>query len=59
MTHGITSLDRFYRDRKGTVVHVIRYDRINQKVIYRRQGYDFECASPLILFRSRFERIDV
>ncbi|MDU7483920.1 MAG: DUF4222 domain-containing protein, partial [Hafnia alvei] len=25
----------------------------------RRQGYDFECASPLILFRSRFERIDV
>ena len=59
MIHGIASLDRFYRDRKGTVVHVIRYDRINQKVIYRRQGYDFECASPLILFRSRFERIDV
>lgn len=59
MTHGIASLDRFYRDSKGTVVHVIRYDRINQKVIYRRQGYDFECASPLILFRSRFERIDV
>ena len=59
MTHGIASLDRFCRDRKGTVVHVIRYDRINQKVIYRRQGYDFECASPLILFRSRFERIDV
>lgn len=59
MTHGIASLDRFYRDRKGTVVHVIRYDRINQKVIYRRQGYDFECASPLILFRSRFERVDV
>ena len=59
MPHGIASLDRFYRDRKGTVVHVIRYARINQKVIYRRQGYDFECASPLILFRSRFERIDV
>lgn len=59
MTQGIASLDCLYRDKNGIVVHVTRYDRVNQKVIYRRQGYEFECASPLILFRSRFERIDV
>nr|WP_237730769.1 DUF4222 domain-containing protein [Lelliottia amnigena] len=47
-----------YKDHHGIVVHVIRYEEDSQKVIYRRPGYEWECAAPLILFRSRFKRID-
>ncbi|MCY1699502.1 DUF4222 domain-containing protein [Lelliottia sp. SL45] len=52
------TLDRLYRDHHGIVVHVIRYEEVSQKVIFRRPGYEWECAAPLILFRSRFKRID-
>lgn len=58
MTKLIEELDRYYRDRNGIVVHVIGYDRLGQRVIYKRTGYEWECASPLILFRARFKRID-
>ncbi|MBL5899955.1 DUF4222 domain-containing protein [Lelliottia amnigena] len=52
------TIDRLYKDHHGIVVHVIRYEEDSQKVIYRRPGYEWECAAPLILFRSRFKRID-
>jgi hypothetical protein len=58
MQSGIKPLDRYYRDQHGTIVNVIGYDSASQKVIYRRPGYDWECASPLILFRSRFTRVE-
>jgi len=54
----IQVLDRYYKDSHGIVVHVIGYETVGQRVIYRRPGYEWECASPLIVFRSRFKRVD-
>ncbi|SUW63269.1 Uncharacterised protein [Buttiauxella agrestis] len=58
MEENIQTLDRLYKDHHGVVVNVIGYDRIGQRVIYRRTGYEWECAAPLIIFRARFRRID-
>ena len=54
----IQPLDRTYRDQHGIIVNVTGYDADRQRVIYRRPGYAWECAAPLIIFRSRFTRID-
>ncbi|EMB4322608.1 DUF4222 domain-containing protein [Pluralibacter gergoviae] len=54
----IQPLNRYYQDDKGVIVNVIGYDAAGQRVIYRRPGYDWECAAPLLVFRSRFRRID-
>lgn len=51
-------LDRYYRDPHGIVVHVIRYDRVGQRDIYLRPDYEWECVCPLIIFRSRFTRME-
>lgn len=58
MEEKIQILDRLYADSHGIVVNVIGYDSIGQRVIYRRAGYEWECAAPLIIFRARFRRID-
>lgn len=58
MEENVKTLDRLYRDHHGIIVHVVRYEEDSQKVVYHRQGYEWECAAPLILFRSRFTRID-
>lgn len=58
MQKNIQTLDRLYMDYNGIVVNVIGYDCISQRVIYRRTGYEWECAAPLIIFRARFTRID-
>ncbi|QMV54102.1 DUF4222 domain-containing protein [Ewingella americana] len=58
MAEHIEKLDRKYRDNKGIVVNVIGYDREGQRVIYMRDGYEFECAAPLIIFRARFKRVE-
>lgn len=58
MKENIQTLDHLYRDWHGNVVHVVGYDRAGQRVIYRRTGYEWECAAPLIIFRARFTRID-
>ncbi|WP_338134695.1 DUF4222 domain-containing protein [Pantoea stewartii] len=57
-TEHMQTLDRYYVDHHGIVVHVIGYEPDRQRVIYRRPGYEWECASPLIVFRSRFKRTD-
>ncbi|WP_127958043.1 DUF4222 domain-containing protein [Serratia microhaemolytica] len=59
MTENIKKLDRYYRDRNGVIVHVIGYDQAGQRVIYKRTGYEWECAAPLIIFRSRFTKVDI
>jgi len=58
MIENIQKLDRKYRDRRGIVVNVTGYDKEGQRVIYMRDGYEFECAAPLIIFRARFTRVD-
>ncbi|MFC3191089.1 DUF4222 domain-containing protein [Pseudocitrobacter faecalis] len=54
----IKTLDRYYKDSHGIIVNVIGYDESAQRVIYRRPGYEWDCVAPLIVFRSRFTRID-
>jgi len=54
----IADLDRYYRDPRGVVVHVIGYDRVNQRVIYRRSGYEHDCARSLDAFKALFTRIE-
>jgi hypothetical protein len=53
----IHPLNQYYRDHHGIEVHVIGYDPDRERVIYRRVGYDWDCAAPLIIFRARFTRV--
>ena len=50
-------LDRYYKDRRGIVVHVVGFDRAGDRVIFMRTGYPHECAQPVELFKSQFERV--
>ncbi|HCB2271234.1 TPA: DUF4222 domain-containing protein [Citrobacter koseri] len=58
MEENIQPLNQYYQDRHGIIVHVTGYDHDRQRVIYRRAGYEWECAAPKIIFRARFKRID-
>lgn len=59
MTEFREPMNRLFRDHHGVIVNVIAYERETQKVIYRRPGYEWECACPLIIFRSRFDEVVV
>lgn len=59
MGDNIQELNRIFRDQQGITVNVIRFERDTQRVIYRRPGYEWECASPLIIFRTRFTEVVV
>ncbi|MGV0084224.1 DUF4222 domain-containing protein [Rahnella aceris] len=39
------------------MVHVVGFDRAGDRVIFMRAGYPHECAQPVELFKSRFERV--
>lgn len=51
------NLKRTYRDPRGVRVTVIRWDKVNQQVIYLREGYQHECMQPLEQFRKKFTRV--
>lgn len=53
-----TNLNRNYRDKRGVVVRVVRYDRVNQQVIFLRDNYPHECSRPLKYFQDNFMRVD-
>lgn len=57
MSEKIQTLDRRYKDWRGVVVHVVGFDRAVDRVIFMRAGYPHECAQPVELFKSRFERV--
>lgn len=48
------NLDRYYTDSRGRKVHVVRFDRQKQRVIYMRENYGNECFFPLDKFREEF-----
>ncbi|WP_372513676.1 DUF4222 domain-containing protein [Serratia fonticola] len=54
----VVQLDRHYTDKRGVVVHVIAYDRLNQQVIFMRPGYEHECMLPLWQVEKHFTRVD-
>ncbi|MER5013337.1 DUF4222 domain-containing protein [Morganella morganii] len=48
------NLNRYYTDKRGRKVHVIRYDRENSRVIFMRDGYEHPCFEPLKIFQERY-----
>ncbi|MDH2911251.1 DUF4222 domain-containing protein [Kosakonia sp. HypNH10] len=44
-------VDRWFRDRRGIPVRVIRWEPESRRVIYMRDGYPHECFSPLHIFK--------
>lgn len=50
------NLNRYYTDKRGRKVHVIRYDRENSRVIFMRDGYEHPCFEPLKIFQERYVR---
>ncbi|UAN58321.1 DUF4222 domain-containing protein [Serratia sp. JSRIV004] len=59
MGDNIQELNRIFRDQHDITVNVIRYERDTQRVVYRRPGYEWECACSLIIFRARFTEVVV
>lgn len=51
------NLNRTYRDPRGVLVKVIRWDKINQQVIFLRANYPYECMQPLERFLQKFTRV--
>ncbi|RAT16205.1 MULTISPECIES: DUF4222 domain-containing protein [Lonsdalea] len=58
MDEQIEPVDRWYRDPYGKQVHVVGFDRKNQRVIFKIENYEHECVQPLWQFRTKFKRID-
>lgn len=51
------NLNRTYRDPRGVLVKVIRWDKVNQQVIFLRENYPHECMQPLDRFIQKFTRV--
>ena len=51
-------LNRWFRDHYGAPVRVIRWEAQTQRVIYLREGYKYECFSPLEQFKRKFREIE-
>ncbi|MGE4940105.1 DUF4222 domain-containing protein, partial [Yersinia enterocolitica] len=56
----IQLLDRYYNDKRGIRVHVIRYDSTTGEVIYLRDGYEHgELTKPIRRFRAEFTEVEL
>jgi len=51
------NLNRTYRDPRGVLVKVIRWDKVNQQVIFLRANYPHECMQRLERFIQKFTRV--
>ncbi|AST71621.1 hypothetical protein BFG07_16365 [Kosakonia cowanii] len=52
-------VDRWFRDRRGIPVRVIRWEPESRRVIYMRDGYPHECFSPLHIFMRDYREFEV
>ncbi|HIE0365990.1 TPA: DUF4222 domain-containing protein [Serratia marcescens] len=43
-----------WRDSHGHIVIVTDIDTENERVIYQRPGYEWDCVCPLFIFMARF-----
>ncbi|AYY82148.1 DUF4222 domain-containing protein [Proteus vulgaris] len=50
-------LDRYYKNHRGIVVHVVRYDREKQRVIFMLDGCDDPQCEPLQRFKEKYTRV--
>ncbi|WP_455820600.1 DUF4222 domain-containing protein [Pseudomonas cerasi] len=51
------NLNRTYRDPRGVLVTVIRWDKVKQQVIFLRPGYEHTCMQSLERFLQKFTRV--
>ncbi|NIF20602.1 DUF4222 domain-containing protein [Candidatus Pantoea multigeneris] len=52
-------LDRWFTDKRGIPVRVIRWEPESNRVIYLRTGYEHgECFTPLDQFQRYFREIE-
>ena len=51
-------INRWFKDRRGIPVRVIRWEPESQRVIYLRTGYPQECSSPLQIFKRDFTEVE-
>lgn len=51
-------INRWFKDRRGIHVRVIRWEPGPQRVIYLRNGYPDECFSPLQIFKRDFTEVE-
>lgn len=58
MSNELIMLDRYYLDPRGVKVHVIRYDRENEQVIFMRSDYEHECMQPVWKFQKFYTRVE-
>lgn len=47
-----------YRDWRGVTVETVGVDVVNQRVIYRRPGYEFECVCPRRDWSKKFRKVE-
>ncbi|EOI3588440.1 MULTISPECIES: DUF4222 domain-containing protein [Proteus] len=50
-------LDRYYKNHRGIVVHVVCYDRKKQRVIFMLDGCDDPQCEPVKKFREKYTRV--
>ncbi|MFK3912409.1 DUF4222 domain-containing protein [Enterobacter cancerogenus] len=53
----MAEVNRWFKDHRGILVHVIRWEPQTRRVIYLREGYDHECFSPLEQFQRKFTEL--
>ena len=53
----MTKLNRTYRNPRGEVVHVIRWEAERQRVVFMIPGYEHECFEPLEQFQKKYTRV--
>lgn len=51
-------LNRWFKDSRGIIVRVIRWESESPRVIYLRTGYPHECFSPLQIFKRDFREVE-
>ncbi|MFU9003632.1 DUF4222 domain-containing protein [Proteus terrae] len=49
-------LDRYYKNHRGIVVHVVCYGRKKQHVIFMLDGCDVPQCEPVKKFREKYTR---
>ncbi|EOV7029555.1 DUF4222 domain-containing protein [Yersinia enterocolitica] len=54
----IELLNRQYRDKRGVLVSVTGFDRVNQRVIFERENYPYLCCEPVWKFQKYYTRVD-
>ncbi len=51
------NLNRYFRDRRGRVVHVVEWDKQKQRVIFMLDGYGHPCFEPLENFKKHYTEV--